>query len=214
MRGSIRWAREVIGVVVEGDTDVAIVTRLLAEVDVVPNPRRIVVCDGKASLDARLPKYRQAALRSPWFVLRDSDRDQGDCAAALLAHLLPEGPTAGLCLRLAVREAEAWLLGDAQALAAFAGVPVARIPPSPDDELDPKRVLAGLCRHSRRRHVRDGVPPRAGSGRAVGPAYRAFIEEYCESWRPAVAAESSPSLHRALSAVTAMVADGRWTTSE
>lgn len=195
---------------VEGDTDVAIATRLLAEIKVVPDPRRIVVCDGKTSLDARLPKYRQAAARSAWFVLRDSDRDQRDCAVALLEHLLPEGPTAGLCLRLAVREAEAWLLADAEALASFAGVPLARIPRQPDDEMDPKRVLADLCRRSRRRHVREGVPSRPGSGRLVGPGYSAFVEEYCEAWRPAVAAESSPSLNRALRAVTAMVADGRW----
>lgn len=199
-----------VGLVVEGDTDVAIATRLLAVAGVGVDTGRIVVCGGKTALDSRVPKYRNAARHAGWFVLRDCDQDAGGCPVALVHRLLPDGPTPGLCLRVAVREAEAWLMADSEVFADFFAVPVGRVPSSPDDEADAKHALVDACGRSRRRHIREGMLPRPGSGRAVGRDYRPLIEEYCEVWRPRIAAGSSPSLARALLALDLMVTDGRW----
>jgi hypothetical protein len=94
---------------------------------------------------------------------------------------------------------ESWLLADREAAGRTLGVAVQKVPREPDDLLHPKRELINLARRSTKTSVRRALLPLPESGALVGVDYLPFIERYIrESWRPRAAAESSPSLHRAL----------------
>lgn len=74
-----------------------------------------------------------------------------------------------------------------------------RVPPDVDQLKDPKQVLTNLCRKSQNRRIREGVPPRQGSGRRVGPEYVVIMQDFVQrAWRPDRARQHSPSLERAL----------------
>lgn len=183
---------------VEGDGDVPIARRLLEAVGL--EIGEVYGLNGKDRVDQRIPAYNAAARFAKWLVLRDLNGD-ATCAPELLRNLLPH-PSPGMCFRLAIRAAEAWLMADRARMAAFLGVPVARVPANPDQLRDPKSTLVNLARRSRRRAIRtDMVPPRGLSSR-VGPGYTARVIEYASGhWRPLVAADVSPSLARAFAAM-------------
>ena len=90
------------------------------------------------------------------------------------------------------------MLADHQAFAHYFAIG-RRLPHRVDELDDPKQHLIDLCRRSRSKDIREGVPPRPGSGRRVGPEYVAIIREYAlSSWSPDRARNQSPSLERAL----------------
>ncbi len=182
-----------ISAAVECLVDETVMRRLVEETGGVLGP--VYGKNGKPHLRQRLEGYNRAARLGPWVVLVDLDHDAG-CAPPLRAAWLPH-PAPGMCFRVAVREVEAWLLGDRERLARFLGVSASRVPSAPESEQDPKRMVVSLARHSRRREVREDMVPRAGSGRTEGPAYASRLIEFVEShWRPAAAAECCDSLRR------------------
>jgi len=189
----------VVNFAVEGPTDVGVARALLRSAGLVPADQPYLM-NGKAALDRRVPAYAKAAELAPWFVLRDLDRD-APCAGELVARLAPARPVK-LCLRIAVRSVESWLLADRKHLAAFLDLSAALLPAEPDRELNPKQVLVGLAARSRRRDIRQDMAPRPGSLARVGPNYAARLNEFAEAaWDPRVAANASASLARCLAAL-------------
>lgn len=180
---------------VEGPVDEAVLARLVREAGGVLG--NVYGRQGKGKLVQRLPAYVHAARIQPWVVLLDLDRD-ADCVPPFLGRLPPPPPS--LCLRVAVRAVEAWLLADRERCAKFLGITPSRIPPRPEELGDPKRAVVDLARNSRHGQIRKDMVPRPESGRAVGPAYTSrlleFIQDREDGWRPQVAAESSESLER------------------
>lgn len=141
-----------------------------------------------------------AARHSPWLILADLDQDY-ECAPALVTDWIPKA-SAGLCLRIAVREVESWLLADAPALAKFLAIRTSRVPLSPDSLPSPKQTLVDLARLCRRGDIRQDIVPRLNSGNKIGPAYNSrLIEFVTEDWRPGVAEVSSPSLRSCRAAI-------------
>ncbi|MYA34702.1 MAG: hypothetical protein F4164_12470 [Gemmatimonadales bacterium] len=159
---------------------------------------------GKPHLRQQIGGYNRAAHYSPWCVLVDLDAD-ADCAPTLREEWLP-GVAPQLCLRVAVRAVEAWLLADAETLAGFLSVRRTRIPANPEQLPDPKRFMIDMARRSRRRAVRKDMVPRPGSGRREGPAYTSRLMEFADTeWRPEVAARHSDSLDRAIRCLRRLV---------
>lgn len=191
---SVRYA-------VEGLTDVAVARRLISVCGLVPV--ETLVAHGKTKLDPRLPGFNAAAQRAPYVVLRDADHDSG-CIVELRDRLLGDRPAPLMCCRIAVREIESWLLADHEGFRDF--FHVQRKPPDlPDNEDRPKRTLVNLCRRSRRIAIREGIVPREGSGRSVGPDYVALVGEFASSrWSPEEARERSDSLDRALRCIESL----------
>jgi len=112
-----------------------------------------------------------------------------------------------MCFRVAVREAEAWLLADRDSLGNYLGVSPEIIPRNPENLFDAKQALVNVARRSRRRAIREDMVPREGSGRQVGAAYASRVIEFVTaSWEPGAAAAAAPSLRRCLDALTQMVA--------
>lgn len=187
---------------VEGDLDAAVLSRLAREVGA--RPSAIYGRTGKAALLRSLSGYNRAAARGPWVALLDLD-SESECVPDYAARCLPQ-PAATMVFRVIVREVEAWLMADAEALARFLSVPEGRVPRDPEALLDPKETLVNLARRSRRRAITDDMVPRPTSGRPIGPAYTSRMVEFVdESWRPRVAAGRSPGLDRCLTRMTELV---------
>ncbi len=183
---------------VEGPVDEAVLRRLIWDCGAIPGA--VYGKQGKDRLVQQVSAYNHAARIAPWVVLMDLDRD-ADCAAGLKNRLLPD-PSPTLCLRIAVRTVEAWLLADRERFSDFFAVTLSKVPPRPESLLDPKRMIVDLARSSRRKEIRADLVPRSESGRSVGPAYTSriieFIEDAQNGWRPAVAAEEAESLRRCI----------------
>ncbi|MBI3047505.1 MAG: hypothetical protein HYY76_04260 [Acidobacteria bacterium] len=185
----------VISAAAEGIVDEAVARTVIAHAGATVGD--IYGKQGKAYLRQKITGYNNAAQRSPWLVLVDLNREE-ECAPPLVSAWLPQ-PAARLCLRVAVRKIEAWLMADSERLARFLGVSRTKIPTNPEELEDPKTAMVNLARVSRRAAIRQDMSPRAGSGRPVGPAYSSRLIEFASSsWRPKVAAARSPSLRRAI----------------
>lgn len=150
---------------------------------------------GITKLVSALPRYAQLA-RNMYPVLCVADTD-GGCPLKLLQMWTPAGATDDLLVRLAVKEAESWLLADRQAVAQFFDVPLAKVPVQPDELSDPKSAVLRLARSSKVKTIRQEVasqdPTKPGAG------YVTHLREFARrSWQASRAADQSPSLRRAL----------------
>ena len=186
--------------VVEGQTDLFVVNRLLQYVGVSNVQQR--ESDGKPNILKNLPNYNEAAKHyTRWLVVLDLDQD-ADCAPNYVHRILPT-PASGMELRIAVHSVEAWLMADRGRMAQFLQISAENFPRNPDAEIDPKTFLVDLIRRKCRRNLlRQDMLPAEKSGRKVGPGYSSRIADYVQkSWRPEVAAQHSDSLARCIRAL-------------
>lgn len=156
---------------------------------------RSVITRGSGNMRAGLSKYRGASRVLPHLVVTDLDRYV--CPPALLADWGAVQMPGSLLLRVAVRETEAWLLADRDAIAAMLGVSSGSVSRQPELEIDPKRALVNLARKCRKRRLREELAPAKGSANQVGPAYNARMSQFVrDAWDVGRASECAPSLAR------------------
>lgn len=199
-----------VGLVIEGAIDRIAGERILQSRGLVADPDRTIVTNGKVRFDARIASFNQAARFSPWFAIRDADQDGADCPVALRKLLLTRPQSAALCLRLAVRTIETWLLADRETFASHFDIAVAKVPRDPEQLKNPKNAVVAACRSSRRRDVREGAVPPAGA-HGTGPEYTTLLGDYCRgAWRPDHAAITAPSLRRTLVEIDRLITAGVW----
>lgn len=188
-------AGEHVSGVVEGIVDEAIARTLLGHVGRVAGT--IYVQGGKPRLLEKLAGFNSAARFSPWLVLVDLN-GVAPCAPEFVSGVMPS-PSPQMVFRVAVRQAEAWLMGDTQGLASYLRVSRARVPDDPEGEVYAKQTMVNIARNSRNRHVREDMVPTPASGRRTGPNYAGRLIEFAtQHWRPEVAAERVESLNRCL----------------
>ena len=185
-------------IAVEGRGDVAIVRRILGALGC--DIHRVHGQRGKSVLDRSISGYNNAAQFSPWLVVRDLNSDE-PCAGALVSRLLPNAAPQ-MRFRIAVCEAESWLLADAERICKFLKIAQKWIPDAPEALEDPKRELVTLANRSRSRKLREDMVPAPGTTAKVGPAYVSRISEFASRyWRPRVAATRSESLRRCMTSL-------------
>jgi len=185
----------------EDELSEAIGLRLIAEVGV--HEIHPIRKNGNGYLRSKMQNWRQLASNNvDRIVLVLTDLDQKECPVALLedwgarATPLPEN----LLLRIAVREAEAWVLADHEGMRKLIGSK-AMLPPEPDTLPDPKQHLLGLAR-SAPRDVRQGLLPAKNVRASKGLAYNRILVDWIgRVWNPQRAAKRSPSLQRARDAL-------------
>jgi hypothetical protein len=186
----------------EGRMDLMALRRLLRDAGLTPG-RSLwgETSTGKQGMAGRFRGWAAgAAFGPPIIALRDLDKD-ASCPSDLRLRLAPP-PTPGFLLRIAVRSVDAWLLADRDRLAAHIAVRPTHLPPDPESCADPKAALCEAARRSSRRAIREGLPPREGSGRRQGPDYVDVLGEFIASkWSPAEAAARSESLRRAMARI-------------
>jgi hypothetical protein len=183
---------------VEGEIDEAVARKLILHVGAIPGT--VYGKQGKSHLRERIAGYNQAAKGMVWLVL--VDLDHCSCAPALVQNWVSQ-LSPYLCLRVAVREVEAWLLADAHNLAHFLGVSPSRIPNNPEQVSDPKKEIVTLASQSRKRDIRRDMVPAPDAGQGVGAAYSPRLIEFVENhWDIEQAASRAPSLQRAIDCLT------------
>jgi hypothetical protein len=155
---------------------------------------------GAGYIKKRISGFNQAAKATPFLILTDLDDEM--CAPQLLQSWLSEPPSRNLIFRIAVREVEAWLLAHRDGIATFLGIQRDLIPSNVESLGNPKEVLIGLARKSRRGDIRKDIVPPDGSNRVQGPDYNGRLIRFVEeSWSPARAMENSQSLSSAAKAL-------------
>lgn len=153
----------------------------------------IYVQGGKSRLLGKLAGFNAAAQFHPWLVVVDLDNDAA-CAPEFISMTLPD-PSTHMTYRVAVRQAEAWLMADREGLARYLRVSQSLVPKNPEAETDPKQTMVNVARGSRDKRVRDDMVPTPGGGRKTGPNYAGRLIEFAtQGWRPDVAALRAESL--------------------
>lgn len=156
---------------------------------------------GKGYITSRIAEFNRAAGSIPFFILIDSDT--AECAPDVVRGLLPQNRHRNLVLRVAIREAEAWLLADRSGFAGFLGVGSSKFPLITDLIPDPKTLVINLARRSRKKEVREGIVPAAGSTAKIGPLYNSLLTTFTSQfWDLDAAAANSDSLRRAIQAAS------------
>ena len=157
---------------------------------------------GNGYLKKNINGFNNAARGVPYLV--GTDLDRYDCPPALIADWLTHPKHHNLLIRVAVHEAEAWVLADRESFATFLGISVAKIPEDVEALPNPKETLIQLARSSRKRQVRDDICPPPHSTSKVGPNYNARLGGFVsQSWNPNVARLKSPSLNRTMNRLIA-----------
>jgi hypothetical protein len=94
---------------------------------------------GNGYLRRTIDGFNNAAKGTPFLV--GTDLDTYDCPSALIDDWLTHPKHHNLLIRVAVHEAEAWVLADRNSFANFIGVGVARVPDNVEALLNPKEAL-------------------------------------------------------------------------
>ncbi|MVT36834.1 hypothetical protein GO497_03330 [Acidovorax citrulli] len=164
------------------------------------------VAGGAGQFKKKIPAMNQVAS-NVMPVLMVADADQAPSPAEQIRMWLPAKPSDRLCLRLAVREAEAWVLADNVGFSEFAMVSKDIFPISPENELDPKGKLLSIIRRSKRRELREEMLPAKGSMSVIGLGYNIHIVDFVKNyWNIDRATARSPSLGKAFLRLNSMLA--------
>ena len=157
---------------------------------------------GVTKLKAALPRYLNYAEHvRPVLCVADTD---GRCPVEWLEEALPDRGDAPLLLRLAVTEAESWVLADGEAFANVFGVARNRLPRDPDSIQDAKRHVLNLVHHSRSRVIRNEMVSSLDSSK-TGSGYNVHLCGFVRAhWRAHQAAERSSSLGSAVRRLKAL----------
>lgn len=146
--------------------------------------------------------FNNAAKGTPFLV--GTDLDTYECPSALIDDWLTQPKHHNLLIRVAVREAEAWVLADRETFATFLGISVAKVPADVEAVRNPKEKLIELTRASPKKQLREDICPPPHSTRKIGPNYNARLGSFVAgSWDPAIARANSPSLDRTIDRLVA-----------
>jgi hypothetical protein len=153
--------------------------------------------EGNSKLREGMKKYCELAKHYPILVM--TDLDQNACAPALKTQWcrglrMP----VNLVFRVAVREAEAWMIADLDAFSRFSGISKGKLPRNVESWPSPKEQVIDQVRKYGNRGIKD-ILPRKGSTAKVSPSYNniliRFVEQY---WDPMKAQHHSRSLKKAI----------------
>jgi hypothetical protein len=117
-----------------------------------------------------------------------------------LEQHFPPPDTPHFLFRLAVVEADSWVLADREGFARAFSVPLNKLPLNPDNESNAKRLLLKLARKSGKRIVRDEVVDTSRTDVLIqGSGYNTHLCRFVRADRDACrAAQTSPGLARAI----------------
>lgn len=181
-------------VIVEGVTDIPVVTALMRAAGWDEDQFAVRSVNGKGAIDARIQKYWEASQIIPHVIFRDVDYDEGACPVALRSALSSKTPgdSPNLLIRIVDQCIESWMLADRRGIAEFCGVSPARVKIPASHH---KSYLLSMFREAK---LKDAVA-HVDSELDFGPAYELHVQRFMTTaWNAGRAADDSPSLRRAL----------------
>lgn len=186
-----------IALVVEDELSRAVMERVLASTGRGYTIKLPLVERGFGNIRRSVAKYRNASHWLPHVIL--TDLDEVECAPTLRKQWGVAQLPDSMLFRVAVREAEAWLLADRHGFAAFAGISANKVTQQPEDLRDPKQTLINLVRRSRNRRLASELVPAVGSALPMGPLYNERLSAFARNdWNVNTAKTVSPSLLRTI----------------
>jgi hypothetical protein len=185
-----------LAIATEDELSEAVARRLVAEVRPTLQVTQTLRRNGFGYLRSKMTSWCELARHQPVLLL--TDLDQLACPVELLQQWRGAlNPPADLLMRVAVREVEAWLLADHEAMRSLLGER-GRLPAEPDKLTDPKATLLQLATKYAPRDVRADLVKPIGAMASQGIGYNARLTRWVQShWQPHRASECSPSLQRA-----------------
>lgn len=145
----------------------------------------------------------QARHVRPVLCIADTD---GQCPVDMLAEHRPRNSPSSLFIRLAVPEAECWVLADRVAVSSYFQISAQAIPNDPERLADAKLELLTLARKSKIRRLRDEVVT-ASNPLKQGPGYNLHMSALiATAWSADRARSNSSSLQRTISRLSAFAA--------
>jgi len=181
-------------VIVEGVTDIPVVTALMRAAGWDEDQFAVRSVNGKGAIDARIQKYWEASQIIPHVIFRDVDYDEGACPVALRSALSSKipGDSPNLLIRIVDQCIESWMLADRRGIAEFCGVSPARVKIPASHH---KSYLLSMFREAKLKDAVAHVDNELG----FGPAYELHVQRFMTTaWNVERAADDSPSLRRAL----------------
>lgn len=185
-----------LAIATEDELSEAVAQRLIEELQPTLKVTNKLRKNGFGYLRAKMANWCELAKYQPVFLLTDLDRVA--CPVELLQQWRGAlNPPDNFVMRVAVREVEAWLLADHEAMRALLGLR-GRLPSEPDGLPDPKATLLHLAARYASRDVRADLVQQNGAMASQGIGYNARLVHLVQThWQPARASECSPSLRRA-----------------
>ena len=154
------------------------------------------ITNGYGKIKANLLRYNNMAKRFPVIVVVDLDNTE--CAPIKIKQWMKFKPNRNLIFRVVVREIESWLFADKKNFAKFLGISDSVIPYSVEDIKNPKEKLVSLARTSRKRVIKDDIPPEIHSKAKLGKNYTGRLAEFVLNHWDVNTAKQTDSLNRAL----------------
>jgi hypothetical protein len=167
-----------------------------------------------SKIKSEAPKYLKiASINNPVFILVDMDTD--DCPPVVIIDFFQQKKfPEGFIFRVAVTEAENWLIADREGFARYFKIPIESIPekksikprevtnveiPTPyKTSLFLMRELASLSKNS---ELKRQLTP-VGRGASKGMEYNSALIPYIRNaWNPSRASKNSTSLKKAISVI-------------
>jgi hypothetical protein len=185
-----------VGLATEDELSEAVGKRLLAEIEQPIEANLLFRKNGDGYLRSNIKKWCALALQQP--VILITDLDKNPCPARLMDDwFVGDVRPTNLVFRVAVKEVEAWLLADHDAMRELIGEK-GKLPIQPDMLPDPKQHLLELARKANR-EVRQDLIKASGAVASQGIGYNARLADFvAKSWNPMRAANRSPSLQKAI----------------
>lgn len=185
-------------VIVEGVTDVPVVTAIMRAAGWNDDQFKVRSANGKGVIDRDIKNYWEAARVHPYVIFRDLDRDGEGCPVTLRSELVERTPgeSPDLLIRIVDQCIESWLLADREGVAKFCKRPIASV--RPRDSWHKEHLL----RLFQKAQFKDAVLCEGGK-LAFGPAYAVQLQRLvAHHWSIERAAAESDSLRRALERLT------------
>ena len=185
-------------VIVEGPTDIPVVTALMRAAGWNDNQFKVMSANGKGAIDRDIKKYWEAARFIPYVIFRDLDRDEGGCPVAVRSMLSSKTPgeSPDLLIRIVDQCIESWILADREGVAEFCNRSAASVKPPASHH---KPYLLSMMKEAK---LKDAVEEK-GRELDFGPAYALHLQRLMTNhWSIERAATESDSLRRALERLT------------
>lgn len=178
---------------VEDELSERVLRRLLTDSDRPFHVSSVINRGGFGYLKSKIDGFNKSAKGLPFLVL--TDLDQYTCPSALVQDWLDKPLNPNLIFRVAVREVEAWILGDRENFSSFLGISADLVPFAPETLADPKRTLVQLASRTRKADIRHRLVPRQNMTATQGPEYNSCLTEFVASvWSPSASSLVCPSL--------------------
>lgn len=158
---------------------------------------------GFGNLKKKASSYNEMG-KNGFPVLMLTDLDTAPCPSGKIHDWLGRKPNRGFLFRICVREIEAWLLADREAMAAFLKIKEDQVPSAPESLKDPKASLIKLAQKAPR-PICVGLTPMGSA--PIGPDYNDLLSSFIAySWSIERAVERAPSLVRARKRIAELAA--------